>query len=281
MNWDDLRIAVAVKQTGSYMAAAARLHIDETTVSRRLSRLEKDLGFKLFEAVDGARQPTRAGEEALRHAIAMSGEAAKIASLEESTGQTSTVYRLTTTDSVAVEILAPALPDFLDRHPDMTLQLQASTENVNFSRWEADFAIRLKQPEKGDFLIRKIAELQFYLFTPATDSRPKSEPLHIAYPQELDFSPESQFLMNIGLHDKARCKTKNLLIIKRMLLDGQCCGVLPGFMCAELKNDRRFLMRPLPFTREVWLLIQPHLKDEAPARALIDWVKDSFAAAAS
>ena len=53
MNWDDLRVVRAVFETGSYAAAAMRLDIDETTVSRRLARLEGDLAVRLFEAQDG------------------------------------------------------------------------------------------------------------------------------------------------------------------------------------------------------------------------------------
>ena len=59
MNWDDLRIIAAVRDEGSYAGASARLRIDETTVGRRLSRIERALGLRLFEAADGVRRPTR------------------------------------------------------------------------------------------------------------------------------------------------------------------------------------------------------------------------------
>ncbi|MDO5705186.1 MAG: LysR family transcriptional regulator, partial [Paracoccus sp. (in: a-proteobacteria)] len=60
MNWDDLRIVSAVSRTHSYTKAARLLHIDETTVSRRLARLESTFGVTLFEAVNGQRLPTSA-----------------------------------------------------------------------------------------------------------------------------------------------------------------------------------------------------------------------------
>jgi DNA-binding transcriptional LysR family regulator len=56
MNWDDLRIAVAVHQSGSYAGAGSTLKIDETTVARRMARLQRDLGIPLFKAVDGVRR---------------------------------------------------------------------------------------------------------------------------------------------------------------------------------------------------------------------------------
>src|SRR5947207_2945394 len=58
MNWDDLRIIAAVRDEGTYAGASTRLRIDETTVARRLARIQRTLGVTLFEAVDGVRKPT-------------------------------------------------------------------------------------------------------------------------------------------------------------------------------------------------------------------------------
>ncbi|WP_136658682.1 LysR family transcriptional regulator [Nitratireductor sp. XY-223] len=276
MNWDDLRIALAVQQTGTYLAAAARLQIDETTVSRRMARLEKSIGFTLFDAVDGVRQPTPRGAEMLRHAVRMSGEAAKIAGLRDKVGLPTATFRLATTDSIAVELLGAAVPPFLAKNPGLRVELLASTENVNFSRWEADFAIRPRKPEKGDFIITKLGDWVFYLFTPK-ELRDIDEPLLCAYPEGLDASPESQFLIAAGLKDKARCLSKNLLVIRKMLETGLCSGILPSFVCQDLVEDDRFDAQRLEITREIWLLMQPHLKQEPSARAFVDWIKKCFA----
>ncbi|WP_419910519.1 LysR family transcriptional regulator [Hoeflea sp.] len=276
MNWDDLRIALAVQQTGTYLAAAARLQIDETTVSRRMARLEKSIGFALFDAIDGIRQPTPKGAEMLRHAVRMSGEAARIAGLKDKADHPIATFRLATTDSIAVELLGAAVPPFLAKNPGLRVELLASTENVNFSRWEADFAIRLRKPEKGDFIITKLGEWVFYLITPRAPVE-IGEPLLCAYPEALDASPESRFLIEAGLKDRARCLSKNLLVIRKMLETGLCSGILPSFVCQDLIGDERFEVQRLEFTREIWLLMQPHLKREPLAREFVDWIKTCFA----
>src|SRR5216683_1232935 len=71
MNWDDLRIIAAVRDEGTYAGASARLRIDETTVGRRLARIERALGLRLFEAVDGVHKPTRQCDTVLGHIQAM------------------------------------------------------------------------------------------------------------------------------------------------------------------------------------------------------------------
>ncbi len=276
MNWDDLRVAMAVYQTGSYSAAGARLRIDETTVSRRMSRLQRDLGFQLFEAVDGARQPTALGREILEHARSMAGHADEIAGALHGTEYPVGTYRIATTDSIAVEVLGPHAAALLAANPGLTLQFLASTENVNFSRWEADLAIRLREPEKGDFIISKIAELGLYLLQPRETEGSEEAGLLCAYPEDLDVAPESQFLEQVGLKHTARCITKNLLVVRKLVASRQCGGVLPSFMCADLLDDEAFTVTKLPQSRGVWLLMQTHLKGDKTARLLIDWIKGCF-----
>ena len=79
MNWDDLRVVRAIYQTGSYAAAARELAINETTVPRRLARLERDLGVRLFDARDGQRRPTAHCEEIVALSASMAGDAERIA----------------------------------------------------------------------------------------------------------------------------------------------------------------------------------------------------------
>lgn len=71
MDWDNLRIFLAAVHAGNYTAAAKRLHIDRTTVGRKLDRLERELGARLFEQGDDGYHPTAAGRRALEIADAM------------------------------------------------------------------------------------------------------------------------------------------------------------------------------------------------------------------
>jgi DNA-binding transcriptional LysR family regulator len=78
MNWDDLRILEAVRREGTFAGASARLRIDETTVARRLARLQEVLGLTLFELVDGERRPTTQCEAIVTHVQAMARHASEI-----------------------------------------------------------------------------------------------------------------------------------------------------------------------------------------------------------
>ncbi|QOZ70300.1 LysR family transcriptional regulator [Bradyrhizobium arachidis] len=271
MNWDDLRIIAAVRDEGTYAGASARLRIDETTVGRRLSRIERALGLRLFEAADGVRRPTRSCEAVLAHVEAMAGHAAEIGRLSESLEGPVGRLRIASTNTVGEEVLSPRASDFLRANPGLTLQFLTSSENVRFSRWEADLAIRLRKPDKGDFAISKLGDIKLYYFEPVTI---EGEPMLCVYPDELGTIPEMQFLRTRTA--RTRCVTDNVRVIRNLIRAHQAAGVLPEYVCADLLGDRRLRATLLPKRRDVWLLVQNHLKRDAATRVTIDWVRACF-----
>jgi DNA-binding transcriptional LysR family regulator len=274
MNWDDLRIVAAVRDEGTFAGASARLRIDETTVGRRLRRIERALGVRLFEAADGLRKPTAPCERLLTHVQAMAGHVAEIARVGESLPDLAGRFRIAATNAVAEEILSPRAAEFLTQHPGLALQFLTSSENVKFSRWQADFAVRLRKPDKGDFTISKLGELRLYLIEPATSS--ESEPFVCAYPDDLGPIPEMQILRARGLVEQSRFVSDNIRVIRTLIQSHQAIGVLPEYLCGPLLADRRLRATLLPRHRDVWLLVQNHLKRDAAARVVIDWLRDCF-----
>ncbi|MBR0968720.1 LysR family transcriptional regulator [Bradyrhizobium diazoefficiens] len=273
MNWDDLRIIAAVRDEGTYAGASARLRIDETTVGRRLARIQRDLGVPLFDAVDGLRRPTRHCEAVLEHVGAMAAHVAAIDRIKESQAGPVGRLRIASTNAIAEELLAPQASVFLRDHPGLTLEFLTASGNVKFSRWEADLAIRLRKPEKGDFTISKLGEVGLYFFKPA--DRSGGEPVTCVYPDELDAIPEAQFLRAKRLQNM-RCVTDNVRIIKALIQSHQAAGVLPEHSCGDLLADRSLHATLLPRGRDVWLLVQNHLKRDPATRLTIAWVRHCF-----
>jgi len=274
MNWDDLRIIAAVRDEGTYAGASARLKIDETTVGRRLSRIQRTLGLRLFEAADGVRKPTRQCEMVLAHVQAMAAHVAEIDRIGENLPGPVGRLRIASTNAVAAEVLSPRAGHFLVQNPGLTLQFLTSSENVKFSRWEADLAVRLRKPDKGDFAISKLAEVRLYFIEPAGGAEPES--VVCAYPDELAQIPEAQFLESRGLQARGRCITDNIGVIRTLIRNHLAVGVLPEYACEALLDDRRLRATLLPKRRDVWLLVQNHLKRDAAARIAIDWVRGCF-----
>jgi DNA-binding transcriptional LysR family regulator len=274
MNWDDLRIITAVRDEGTFAGASARLRIDETTVARRLARVQRALGFNLFEAVDGLRKPTRQCDEVLAHVQAMTRHVAEIGKVGGDATDPVGRFRVASTNGIAEEILSPRASEFLAQNPGLTLHFLVSNENVNFTRWEADFAIRLRKPDKGNFAISQLADARLYFVEPA--EMQETATFVCAYPQGLDITPESRFLKAKGLQDAARCVTDNPRVIRNLVLSRHAIAVLPEYMCGELFADARLTLTPLSSSRGIWLLIQDHLRRDRVARIVVDWIRDCF-----
>lgn len=272
MNWDDIRVVRAVFQNGSFAAAARQLGVNPTTVPRRLERLERTLGYRLFEAQDGARRPTPECARLLEFSEPVARQMEQIQSLGDAATTIVERRRLATTDSIAAALIAPALPAFLAHHENLAVDLLASTTNVDFSRWEADIAIRLKRPARGNFVLSRLGAFSLYLCTPLDDGDAAS--LVCGYPEELADTPESRFLAETGLAARLRVRTMNLLVIAELLASGQCAGILPGFLVNRLPADRQFRLEALPGTRSAWLLVQPHLRNDPPTRHVVEWLKE-------
>jgi DNA-binding transcriptional LysR family regulator len=205
----------------------------------------------------------------------MAGHVAEIARLGESLPGLSGRFRIASTNAVAEEILAPRVAPLLAAHPGLALQFLTSSENVKFSRWQADFAIRLRKPDKGDFTISKLCEMKLYLIEPA--ARAETEPLVCVYPDDLGPIPETQILKARRLHEAARFVCDNIRVLRTLVKSHQAIAVLPDYLCGELLADRRLRATLLPRHRDVWLLVQTHLKRDAAARVVIDWLRDAFA----
>lgn len=274
MDWEDLRTAAALAHAGTFAGAAAKLGVDATTVARRIARLEAAFPAPLFHAVDGRRRPTAQGVEILAHVEAMSAHAAAIRSVAPGEGGISGHIRIAATASICDRILAPHAADLLGDRPGLTLTILASDANVDFSRYETDMAIRLARPERGGFIIRRLASIPLALYEPA-EPRTEAETIVCAYPDHLDATPETRELDRIGMKAKARFYSNSASAIRSVLGSGRAAAILPAL--GDDPDDAPSLRRAeIGGHREAWLLIQPHLKKDAAARLVASWISGCF-----
>ncbi|HEU4536894.1 MAG TPA: LysR family transcriptional regulator, partial [Polyangiaceae bacterium] len=145
--WDDVRVFLAAYQLGSLGAAGARLGLDVSTVSRRLTAFEAAIGAPLFDRSRRGLAPTRAAELALPAAEAMAAALARLArDASAPDAAAEGVVRLSVAPGFADAFLAPLVPALRARHPKITLELDASVRPLDLARREADLALRSVRP---------------------------------------------------------------------------------------------------------------------------------------
>ncbi|HID73239.1 TPA: LysR family transcriptional regulator, partial [Candidatus Micrarchaeota archaeon] len=143
MDWDDVRVLLALSRHGSVRAAARSLQVSHTTVSRRLTNLEDALGVRILDRGDtGQMVPTAEGAELLRAAeIAESQLNDAQRRIQGRDARLSGVLRVSVYESAASTLLRPHIEAFHESHPDIELELIETNETASLTRREADIAL--------------------------------------------------------------------------------------------------------------------------------------------
>jgi DNA-binding transcriptional LysR family regulator len=157
LDWEQVRLFLAVVRERSLAAASERLELDISTVSRRLDRLETHLGAPLFDRTRDGTKPTVLAEQMLPHAEEMELAAIRFAAAgaQAETNVEGTV-RVTVPPGIADTFVAPALARLHERYPRLVVELDASVGYADLTRREADLAVRAARPTSGDLVSFKL-----------------------------------------------------------------------------------------------------------------------------
>jgi DNA-binding transcriptional LysR family regulator len=161
LSWDDLQVFLAVLREGSFTRAAARLGVEQSTISRRVQSLEACVGRPLFNRDRRGPTPTDLGERLRVHAERVESEVHALLDVAEKHERAiEGRVRLATTEALAVQVLIPTLlPALRKKHPKLFVDLVTSDNVADLSAREADLALRFFRPTRGDLRAQKLATL--------------------------------------------------------------------------------------------------------------------------
>jgi len=282
LDWNDLQFCLAVARDGTVSAAAKKLGVDHATIIRRIDRLERDLGAKLFARRKTGYELTDAGRRAASMAeliesqirgghAEISGGAARLAG----------TVRVGAPDGFGSFFLAPRLAPLADRHPELQLELVATARLFSLSKREADIAISLALPREGRIFGRKLVDYHLYLYASrdylarhgaiATRDDLKTARL-IGYIPELLFTPELDYLPKILPGMPAQFRSANLIAQLNAVLAGLGVAVLPRFMAQAHESLVPILPDDIAVTRSFYLLMHADGRDFPQVRAVADHI---------
>nr|WP_309249150.1 LysR family transcriptional regulator [Paraburkholderia sp. CNPSo 3281] len=157
--------------------AAQHLGIDQTTVGRRLGGLEGALGSHLFlRATDGF-VLTVSGEQVLETAMEMERLAVSFERRSEGTDErVEGEVRVTTTDTLAIDFVIPAIERLQTRHPGIRVLLSTTPRLLDLSRREADIAIHTERPQQQGLIVRRLGRWEVGLYASRSYVARRGEP---------------------------------------------------------------------------------------------------------
>ncbi|RCS23604.1 LysR family transcriptional regulator [Phyllobacterium salinisoli] len=243
MNWDDIRIFLAVARAGQILGAARRLGLNHTTVARRLTALETALNTTLLTRRTNGSQLTQAGEEFLLSAERMEAEMLTARShVGDADVAISGTVRIGAPDGFGVTFLAPRLALLTARYPDLTIQLVPVPRSFSLSRREADIAITVDRPDQGRLIARKLVDYTLGLYAHSRYLEERGVPQSVeeltshrlvGYVEDLVMSPSLNYASEISRDWKPAFEVSSALGQVEAVKAGAGIGILHSFIARE------------------------------------------------
>lgn len=288
IDWDDLRVALAVADAGSLAGAARALNVNHTTALRRLDALESRLDTRLFDRQRGGYLPTEAGELLAQEARAI---APRVADIERRllgrdlrlTGQ----VRVTTAFVTMAYLLPSALAGFARAQPGIEVEVAESGTLLDLSRRQADVAIRISKVVPEHWVGRELGQVRYRVYARrGAEGLPQADtPIEQLLAQAPWVSFEREPSNSFGRWMRANIPPQQVRLrvdifnsMVAMLRTGLGVGVLPVFAAdaePELVPVSGFIDA---LDMPLWILVHPDLRRTGRIRAFMQHVGDALEA---
>jgi DNA-binding transcriptional LysR family regulator len=238
LQWDDLKIFLAVARTESLSGAGRMLKVDPATVGRRIARLEEGLGAPLFAKSPQGYAMTDAGQRLIAHAER--AEAAMGAAVEELAGQAGALsgqIRIGAPDGCANFLLPQVCAAIVNDNPDLEVQIVALPRVFNLSKREADMAIGVSPPAAGRLTVQKITDYRLHLAAsrrylrrhpPITALGDLQGHRMVGYIPDMIFDKELDYLTGIGI-EKVPLASNSVSVQFNWIRQGGGIGIVHDF----------------------------------------------------
>ena len=265
VNWDHLRFFLAVARTGTLTAAANLLHTDHTTVSRRISRLERETGVRLFRRSNAGYCLTSAGERLQAASDKIEAAFFEGVSLAHSDhGALSGTVRIGAPDGIGALFLARQLPKLLEANRDLEIELIATARNFDVTMGEADIAISISAPHHSRLIYRRLTDYTLMIYGsrayldrhPVADVDDLRARGFVGYVERDLYAPELDYLGSVGSDIRVQLRSTNLLAQVHATLAGHGLCILPAHVA--VRYPELSVVLPQHFRLQRSCFIQTH-----------------------
>jgi len=277
MEWNDVRIFLAIARERTLIAAARKLGQTQPTIGRRLRALEEALGHKLFQRTAEGFVLTEEGNAMRAPAERMEQEALAIdRQVIGRTRHIEGVLRLTSFDWFGSQILVPLLAEFAKLHPRVTVELLTDPRFLSLARREADLAFRIGAFDEPDIVSRKLMRIRYGVYVrkgldhPVAGDGAGSTLLTLN--SGFSGAPDDSWLNKKLPKARTLFRSNSRDVQARMCARGAGVAILPVPLADSIARIERVDLGEEPPSRDAWIGYHRDLRHQAPLRALLDLV---------
>jgi len=287
---DDIRSFIAVVETGGFGRAGRSLGLAKSIVSRRVSRLEADLGTRLLSRTTRGVSPTEAGLEFKARGERILAELVEAReSVAQQAGGVAGRLRLSMPLTFGIRHVAPLLGELARQHPRLEIDVEASDRYVDLIGERFDAAIRIGTLKDSSLVARKIAPVHgAVLASPdyfARKGRPTS-PLELTEHDCLLYTgtavPDWTFRIGkrwVPVRPSGRMRSDRGETLLEWAAAGLGIAVLPTFIASDAIRDGtvEHLLWDFPMpTQALYVVRPPGAYVPGKVRVLIDLLVERF-----
>ena len=265
MDWDHLRFFLALAKDHRLIVAARSLQVNHTTIARRISALEQEMGVQLFTRSNSGYELTEAGHQLENIAKQVEKQIGNIRNqVNEVNQEIGGVVRIGTTEGFGTVIIAPILNALGKQYPKLIIDLLALPRMVNLSRREADIVITLQRPTRGPYLVTKLQDYSLRLYAspeylasnPSIHARSDlDKQTFISYIDDLLFSKELSYLDDICRPQRIAFRSTSIQAQLQAALSGLGIAILPSFMAEPVAGLVPVLKEEIEIIRSFWMIM--------------------------
>lgn len=283
MNWDDIRVFLAVARAGQLLAAGRRLGLNHATVSRRISALELAMQTRLIDRRTNGCLLTSEGEVFLQSAERMEAEMldaqSKIGMVDRSISGT---VRIGSPDGFGVAFLTSRLGPLIDRHPHLRVQLVPVPHAFSLSQREADIVITIERPSEGRLACRRLTDYTLGLYASTTYLKSNGTPRSlddlkahrlIGYVGDLVFSESLNFVSEFARNWFPSLEISSALGQTEAVRAGLGIGILHDYIAAA-DPDFTAILPQRKVSRTYWTVTHESLRNLTRIRIVSDFLSE-------
>lgn len=282
MDWDLCKTFVAVADTGSFTAAARRLHTSHPTVSRKIAALEAQLGTRLVARAADGLALTADGRTLREHAEAMAAAALRAEAAVSAAGHEARgTVKLSIGATLAAHWLMPRLPSFLRVHDHIQLEIITHPFPASVRRREADVVLRPFDSGEENLVGRKIGRLGTGFYASHDYAAERSLPERRGEWKGHSIIGFADQTSNVQLARWSDVVTRQARVVMRCSSQGDMLAAaraglgisaLSCFVAESYPDLVRVAPQKLASVADLWLLAHPDLVELPAVRAVVDFV---------
>jgi DNA-binding transcriptional LysR family regulator len=280
LDWQDVRIFLALGRHRSLSATARALQVNHATVARRIQSLEDSLGEKLVERRPDGYLLTPAGERALEVAAEMDAAAQTLTRPAASAADTLRgLVRINAPPGLAQGFLLTRLTEITATYSGLDIDLATDLRSISLNRHKADIAVRVGSLVDTDLIAKPLGSMAFGFYGTAAQCEQAERgesPTFVCFNEESGIEHGARWLTQQFPRSRIAFRAEHHILQAIAARGGTGLALLPHYLGRGLPGIRLCALGPLPPPRDMWLLIRRQDRNVATIRAVMQHLLDSF-----